>query len=124
MADSAPVYGRMFQVPWSDMIRNEAGLATMCVGSITSADQINTILAAGRADLVALARPHLTDAAFTLRAAAQYGVEDIACPVQYGWGKAALLRNAAREREEMMELRRKARPRSHAPSPALKRAAE
>jgi len=61
VADAAPVYGRMFQVPFSDMIRNETGLATMCVGSITSADQVNTILAAGRADLVALARPHLVD---------------------------------------------------------------
>ena len=54
VADAAPVYGRMFQVPFSDMIRNETGVATMCVGSITSADQVNTILAAGRADLVAL----------------------------------------------------------------------
>ena len=57
--DAAPVYGRMFQTPFSDQIRNEAGLATMCVGAITSAYQVNTIIAAGRADLVALARPHL-----------------------------------------------------------------
>ncbi|RAI58794.1 bifunctional salicylyl-CoA 5-hydroxylase/oxidoreductase [Roseicella frigidaeris] len=122
--DAAPVYGRMFQVPWSDMIRQEAGIATMCVGNITSADQVNTILAAGRADLVALARPHLTDPAFTLRAAAQYGVADIACPVQYRWGKDALLRNAAKEQEELRELRLKARPRRHAPLPPLPRAAE
>lgn len=122
--DAAPVYGRMFQVPWSDMIRQEAGIATMCVGNITSADQVNTILAAGRADLVALARPHLTDPAFTLRAAAQYGVADIACPVQYGWGKDALLRNAAKEQEELRALRRKARPRRHALLPPLPRAAE
>ncbi|MBK1659419.1 bifunctional salicylyl-CoA 5-hydroxylase/oxidoreductase [Paracraurococcus ruber] len=127
--DAAPVYGRMFQVPWSDMIRQEAGVATMCVGNITTADQINTILAAGRADLVALARPHLTDASFTLRAAAQYGVRDIACPPQYAWGKDALLRNAAREQADLRELRLKARPRSHAPAAApahgpLPRAAE
>ncbi|MBX9701306.1 MAG: bifunctional salicylyl-CoA 5-hydroxylase/oxidoreductase [Acetobacteraceae bacterium] len=123
--DAAPVYGRMFQVPWSDMIRQEAGIATMCVGNITSADQVNTILAAGRADLVALARPHLTDPAFTLRAAAQYGVAGIACPPQYQWGKDALLRNAAREAAELRELRLKARPRSHAPEcAALPRAAE
>jgi anthraniloyl-CoA monooxygenase len=122
--DAAPVYGRMFQVPWSDMIRQEAGIATMCVGNITSADQVNTILAAGRADLVALARPHLTDPVFTLRAAAQYGVADIACPVQYRWGKDALLRNAAKEQEELRELRLKARPRRHAPLPPLPRAAE
>jgi anthraniloyl-CoA monooxygenase len=126
--DAAPVYGRMFQVPWSDMIRQEAGIATLCVGNITTADQVNTILAAGRADLVALARPHLTDAAFTLRAAAQYGVRDVACPPQYLWGRDALMRNAAREQAELRELRLKARPRSHAPAaaavPPLPRAAE
>ena len=121
--DAAPVYGRMFQVPWSDMIRNEAGIATMCVGNITTADQINTILAAGRADLVALARPHLTDPMFTLRAAAQYGVADVACPPQYLWGRDALMRNAAREQAELRELRLRTRPRRHAPAP-LPRAAE
>jgi anthraniloyl-CoA monooxygenase len=61
--DGEPVFGRMFQTPFSDQIRNEARLATMCVGNITTADQVNTILAAGRADLVALARPHLVDPA-------------------------------------------------------------
>ena len=59
--DAEPIYGRMFQTPFSDQIRNDAGLATMCVGAITGADQVNTIIAAGRADLVALARPHLVD---------------------------------------------------------------
>jgi anthraniloyl-CoA monooxygenase len=113
VADAAPVYGRMFQVPFSDMIRNETGVATMCVGSITSADQVNTILAAGRADLVALARPHLVDAGFAMRAAAEYGVADIACPVQYEYGKDALMRSAARERADLLDLRRRARPRSH-----------
>src|SRR5919199_886053 len=88
--DARPVYGRMFQTPFSDRIRNEARLATMCVGAITSADQANTILAAGRADLVALGRPHLADPFFTLRAAAQYGVEAQACPPQYLPGKAQL----------------------------------
>jgi anthraniloyl-CoA monooxygenase len=123
--DAAPHYGRMFQVPWSDMIRNEASVATMCVGSITSADQVNTILAAGRADLVALARPHLTDAAFTLHAAAQYGVRDVSCPPQYAYGRDALMRNAAREMADLNELRRKARPKAHAPShPGVARAAE
>jgi anthraniloyl-CoA monooxygenase len=58
--ESRPIYGRMFQTPFSDQVRNEARVATMCVGNITSADQVNTILAAGRADLVALGRPHLT----------------------------------------------------------------
>lgn len=114
VADAAPVYGRMFQLPWADMIRNEAGIATMCVGSITSADQINTILGAGRADLVALGRPHLADPAFTLRAAADYQARGVSVPVQYKWGRDALFRTAAREREEMLELRRKARPKRHA----------
>jgi anthraniloyl-CoA monooxygenase len=77
----------MFQVPWSDMIRQEAGIATMCVGNITTADQANTILAAGRADLVALARPHLTDPMFALRAAAQYGVPT--CPARCSTAGAA-----------------------------------
>jgi len=123
--DSAPTYGRMFQVPWSDMIRQETGVATMCVGNITTADQANTILAAGRADLVALARPHLTDPMFALRAAAQYGVPGVSCPVQYGWGRDALMRNAAKEREELRDLRLKARPSRHAPAPApVPRAAE
>jgi anthraniloyl-CoA monooxygenase len=113
VADAAPVYGRMFQVPFSDMIRNETAVATMCVGSITSADQINTILAAGRADLVALARPHLVDPGFATRAAADYGVVDIACPVQYEYSRDALMRSAARGRADLMDLRRRAKPRSH-----------
>jgi anthraniloyl-CoA monooxygenase len=103
----------MFQVPFSDMIRNETGLSTMCVGSITSADQINTILAAGRADLVALARPHLVDTGFAMRAAADYGVTDIPCPVQYEYGRDALMRSAGRERADLLELRKRARPKSH-----------
>ena len=85
----------------------------MCVGSITSADQINTILAAGRADLVALARPHLVDPGFTMRAAADYGVTDVPCPVQYQYGRDALMRSAGRERLDLLELRRRARPDRH-----------
>jgi anthraniloyl-CoA monooxygenase len=110
------MYGRMFQLPFSDQIRNEAGIATMCVGNITSADQINTIIAAGRADLVALARPHLVDPGFTLRAAAWYGVD---CPVppQYQPGKDQIMRNTPRERDELEALKLKARPKSHQPAP-------
>jgi anthraniloyl-CoA monooxygenase len=121
VVDSAPIYGRMFQTPFSDQIRNEAGLATMCVGNITSADQINTIVAAGRADLVALARPHLVDPSFTLKAAAWYGA-DIACPPQYKPGQDQLCRNSPRERTDAMDLRRKAKPKPHATS--WKQAAE
>ena len=68
-----PVYGRMFQTPFSDRIRNEAGIATMAVGNIYEADHVNSILMAGRADLCCLARPHLADPYWTLHAAAQLG---------------------------------------------------
>jgi anthraniloyl-CoA monooxygenase len=111
---SAPVYGRMYQTPFSDQIRNEAGIATMAVGAITTADQVNTIIAAGRADLVALARPHLMDPFFTMKAAAWYGADNIACPPQYLSGKDQLFRNAARDRADFTELKIKARPKPHA----------
>jgi anthraniloyl-CoA monooxygenase len=111
--DSRPIYGRMFQTPFSDQIRNEARVATMCVGNITTADQVNTIVASGRADLVALGRPHLADPSFVLRAAAWYGV-DIAQPVQYQPGKDQLMRNTPREREELETLKLKAKPGRHA----------
>jgi anthraniloyl-CoA monooxygenase len=120
--DAQPVYGRMYQTPFSDQIRNDAGLATMCVGAITSADQVNTIIAAGRADLVALARPHLVDPSFTMKAAAWYGANDIACPPQYRAGRDQLFRNSEREREELTELKLKAKPKTHANT--FKQAAE
>ena len=121
--DAAPMFGRMYQVPWADMIRNEAGIATMCVGNISSADQANTILAAGRADLVAFARLHLTEPSFAQRAAATYGVTDTPCPVQYYAGKDELLRNTARETADLMDLKRKAKPKSHALPPPPSRVA-
>ncbi|HZT19299.1 MAG TPA: bifunctional salicylyl-CoA 5-hydroxylase/oxidoreductase, partial [Dongiaceae bacterium] len=111
--DSQPVYGRMFQTPFADRIRNEARVATMCVGNITTADQVNTILAAGRADLVALARPHLVDPFFTMRAAAWYGAP-IHCPEPYLPGRDQVFRNAARDRAELEELRLRARPKTRA----------
>jgi anthraniloyl-CoA monooxygenase len=94
-----PVYGRMFQTPFSDKIRNEARTATMAVGNIFEADQANSILAAGRADLVALARPHLIDPMWTLRAAAGAGYRGIAVPPPYEAGVAQLARNLARDAE-------------------------
>ena len=72
-----PTYGRMFQTPFSDQIRNEAGLATIAVGNIFEPDHVNSILAAGRADLVALGRPHLADPSWTLRAAAEAGYDGL-----------------------------------------------
>jgi len=109
--EARPVFGRMFQTPFAEQVRAEANVATMAVGAITSADQVNTILAAGRADLVALARPHLVDPFFTLHAAAAYGVADVDCPPQYRAGRDQAMRNAPRQREELKELRLKARPR-------------
>jgi anthraniloyl-CoA monooxygenase len=111
--DAQPIYGRMFQTPFSDQVRNEARVATMCVGNITTADQVNTILAAGRADLVALARPHLVDPSFTMRAAAWYGA-DIACPPQYLPGKEQIFRNSVRDRQDFEDLKIKAKPKTRA----------
>jgi anthraniloyl-CoA monooxygenase len=91
-----PVYGRMFQTPFSDAIRNEARVRTMAVGNIFEPDHVNSILAAGRADLCALARPHLVDPFWTLRAAAELGWAGLAAPVQYRAGQQQLARNLAR----------------------------
>jgi len=98
-AEAKPTYGRMFQTPFSDQIRNEAGLATMAVGNIYEPDHANSILAAGRADLVALARPHLIDPFWTLRAAAALDYRDIHVPPPYLNGQAQLARNLKREAE-------------------------
>jgi anthraniloyl-CoA monooxygenase len=81
--DQQPIYGRMFQVPFSDEIRNQAGVPTMTVGNIVDVDQANTILAAGRADLVVMARAHLVDPYLTLHAAERYAVEGAYWPPQY-----------------------------------------
>ena len=99
-ADAKPVYGRMFQTPFSDKIRNEAKVATMAVGNITDVDHANSILASGRADLVALARPHLVDPAWTLRAAAAQGYPDVFVPPPYLNGMAQLSRLLQREAEQ------------------------
>ena len=103
--DQQPVYGRMFQAPFSDRIRNEARLATMAVGNIYEPDHANSILAAGRADLVALARPHLIDPFWTLRAAAQLDCRDVAVPPQYLNGLSQLARNLKRDAEAAAALR-------------------
>ena len=104
----------MFQTPFSDQVRNEARVATMCVGNITSADQVNTILAAGRADLVALGRPHLTDPSFTIKAAAWYGAKDAYCPPQYMPGKDQIFRNSVRDKQDFEDLKIKAKPKTRA----------
>ena len=95
-----PVYGRMFQTPFSDRIRNEAGLATMAVGNIYEADHVNSILMAGRADLVCLARPHLADPYWTLHAASQLGDRAEVWPDPYLAGRDQLWR--LQERDDQM----------------------
>ena len=81
--EAQPVYGRMFQTPFSDRIRNETGMATMAVGNIFEPDHVNSILMAGRADLVCLARPHLADPYWTLHAAAKLGDRGETWPLPY-----------------------------------------
>jgi anthraniloyl-CoA monooxygenase len=93
-----PVYGRMYQTPFSDRIRNEAGIPTIAVGAISEADHVNSIIAAGRADLCAVARPHLANPSWTLLEAAKIGYLDLAWPKQYRSAKTQLERNLEREK--------------------------
>jgi anthraniloyl-CoA monooxygenase len=93
-----PVYGRMFQTPFADRIRNEAGIPAIAVGSIYEADHANGIIASGRADLCAVARPHLANPAWTLTEAARIGFTDLPWPRQYRAAKLQLERNLERER--------------------------
>lgn len=90
-----PVYGRMFQAPFADRIRNEAGVPTIAVGAITEADQVNGIIASGRADLCALSRPLLADPAWLLHESARQGWSDVAWPPAYQWGRDQLERSLA-----------------------------
>jgi anthraniloyl-CoA monooxygenase len=88
-----PVYGRMYQTPFADRIRNEVGIRTIAVGAISEADHVNSIIAAGRADLCAIARPHLADPAWTLHEAAKLQSKDVAWPRQYESGRDQLYRD-------------------------------
>jgi anthraniloyl-CoA monooxygenase len=97
--DARPVHGRMFQTPFADHIRNEARIPTIAVGNIVDADQVNSILVAGRADLVALGRPHLVHPSWTLQAAAEAGYEEQAVPPAYAPGQEQALRKAAQPAE-------------------------
>ena len=93
-----PVFGRMWMTPFADRIRQEACIATIAVGAITDADQANGIIASGRADLVAVGRPHLVNPAWTLSEAARWGYQGASWPDQYLAGKYQLERVLARER--------------------------
>ena len=95
--NATPVYGRMYQTPFSDQVRNDLGIPTIAVGNITQPDQVNSIIAAGRADLCALARPHLSDPFWTLHAAAELGHTGQPWPPQYLAGKRQLERELSRK---------------------------
>ena len=97
-AEQKPTYGRMYQTPFADRIRNEAGIATIAVGAISEADHVNSIISAGRADLCAIARPHLANPAWTLTEAAKIGFTGVAWPRQYLSGKAQMEALFQRER--------------------------
>ena len=99
--DATPVYGRMFQTPFSDRIKNEAKIKTMAVGNIYEADHVNSILMAGRADLVCLARPHLSDPYWTLRTAAENGDREMKWPLPYEAGRDQLWRLSDRALENL-----------------------
>ena len=112
--DQSPTYGRMFQVQFAEAIRNVPKIATMAVGAITEASQVNTILHTRRADLVAIGRPHLWNPFFTHQAAAWYGAlnKDM-WPKQLEAGVMQAFREQEKSREKLLELQKKAKPGSH-----------
>jgi anthraniloyl-CoA monooxygenase len=99
-----PVYGRMYQTPFADRIRNEVGIRTIAVGAITEGDQANSIIAAGRADLCAVARPHLADPAWTLHEAAKLQSRAVDWPRQYLSGRDQLYRELDKQRQLAAQL--------------------
>ena len=117
VADQKPVYGRMFQIHLAEAVRNLTGMATMAVGNITEAAQVNTILHTRRADLVALGRPHMWTPNFTQQAAAWYGARaEKMWPKQYLSGAQQAFREAEKSREKLLDLQRKAAPGRHTKS--------
>ncbi len=101
-----PVYGRMYQTPFADRIRNEVGVQTIAVGAISEADHANSIIAAGRADLCAIARAHLADPAWTLHEAAKLQSRHVTWPLPYLSGRDQLYRENARQKEALSQLER------------------
>jgi len=97
-AQQQPTYGRMYQTPFADRVRQEAGIPTIAVGAISEADHVNSIIASGRADLCAVARPHLANPAWTLTEAAKIGFTEVAWPRQYLSGKSQMESIFQRER--------------------------
>ena len=108
-----PVYGRMFQTPFADLIRMEVGIPTMSVGNIYSADHVNTILLQGRADLIALARPHLSTPYFTIKQPPGTTTAVMSGPKQYWSGRNQAFQLAERERADYQRMRAAVRPETH-----------
>ncbi|MBI2969815.1 MAG: hypothetical protein HYY36_03650, partial [Gammaproteobacteria bacterium] len=108
--EEQPVYGRMYQVPYADLVRNDVGIPTIVAGNITTADQVNTLVAAGRTDIVALARPIMNNPQFVLNMAARYAYKNQFWPPQYLSGKFAAELKAERDNAEELELRLNAKP--------------
>jgi anthraniloyl-CoA monooxygenase len=104
-AAQKPVYGRMYQTPFADRIRQEAGIPTIAVGAISEADHANSILAAGRADLCAVARPHLANPAWTLTEAAKIGYSLVSWPKQYRSAKSQMEANFVREKAQAVAVK-------------------
>ena len=102
--EAEPVYGRMFQTPLSDRIRNDGNLKTIAVGNIYEADHVNSILLAGRADLVCIGRPHLSDPYWTLHRATEIGDREEEWPSPYLQGRDQLWRLADREAEQANQV--------------------
>jgi anthraniloyl-CoA monooxygenase len=113
VSDQKPIYGRMFQVQFAEAIRNVPKMATMAVGAITEAGQINTIIQTRRADLVALGRPHMWNPYFVKQAAAWYGARNQSWPKPYLAGRNQAFREMERTREKQIALQIKARPNRH-----------
>ena len=101
-----PVYGRMYQTPFADRIRNEVGIRTIAVGAISEVDHVNSIIAAGRADLCAIARPHLADAAWTLHEAARLQSPHVRWPQPYLSGRDQLYREISKQKELLAQQKR------------------
>jgi anthraniloyl-CoA monooxygenase len=113
VSDDKPVYGRMFQVSFADKVKHRVAIPVIVAGNITNADQVNTILLSGRADLVALARPHLSHPQFVLEAAARYGYQAQFWPNPYLSGKAQAYLIGERDAEEERDMQIALKPPSH-----------
>ena len=113
VAYQKPQMGRMWQTPFSDLVRNTVHIPTITAGFIQDIDQINTIILNGRADLVALGRPLLADANFVRNAQAYENVQTDDIPLQYKMGSSHLYPLKALERKQMEGMKKALKPKSN-----------